>query len=233
MSRRNCPSLCATQGELRASQELAAVRGDPLALHVFLRRMPKGADLHGHLHSAVYAETLIRNAIDDKLCVDQAVHSFAKPQSVAGDGPVCGDGAVPAATAYKDQRLYDALMRGFVPSEGVTGHDHLFGAFKKFGGTDPSHTGDWLDEVANRAAAQNMQYLELMATPTWHRLDTITKDMSYDGNLETLRNVLLGKGLAEDIPAARQFWDDAEAKRRERERCETADATPGCKVALR
>jgi adenosine deaminase len=226
------------QGELRASKELAAVRGDPLALHVFLKRMPKGADLHSHLHSAVYAEMLIRNAIEDKLCVDEAAHSFAKPQSVADDGPVCGEGAVPAATAYKDQRLYDGLvdafsMRGFVPSEGVTGHDHFFGAFQKFGGIDPGHTGDWLDEVANRAAGQNMQYLELMATPTWHRLDTITKDMSFSEDLNALREALLAKGLTEDIPAARKFWDDAEAKRRERGRCETAEATRGCKVALR
>jgi adenosine deaminase len=226
------------QAELRASRELAAVRGDPLALHVFLKRMPKGADLHSHLHSAVYAETLIRNAIDDKLCVDEAKFSFAKPQSILDDAPLCAAGAVPAATAYKDQRLYNGLidafsMRGFVPSEGVTGHDHFFGAFQKFGGTNPSHTGEWLDEVANRAAGQNMQYLELIATPTWNRLDTITKDMSYDENLEELRETLLAKGLAEDIPAARKFWDDAEAKRRERGRCETAEATPGCKVALR
>jgi adenosine deaminase len=78
--------------------------------------------------------------------------------------------AVPAANAYKDLRLYNGLidafsMRGFVPSEGVTGHDHFFGAFTKFGGVDPSHTGEWLDEVAGRAASQNTQYLELMATP--------------------------------------------------------------------
>ena len=37
--------------------------------------------------------------------------------------PVCGEGAVPAADVYKDQRLYNGLidafsMRGFVPSEG-------------------------------------------------------------------------------------------------------------------
>jgi Adenosine deaminase len=44
---------------------------------------------------------------------------------------------------------------------------------------------------------------------------------------------LLAKGLAEDIPAARKFWDDAEAKRRERGSCETAEAAQGCKVVLR
>ena len=29
------------------------------------------------------------------------------------------------------------------------------------------HAGEWLDEVATRAAAQNEQYLEIMQTPTF------------------------------------------------------------------
>ena len=126
----------------------------------------------------------IRDAVEDELCVNEAAHAFAKPQAVGEGGPVCGEGAVPAANVYKDLRLYDGLidafsMRGFVPAEGVTGHDHFFDAFTKFGGLDPSHTGEWLDELAGRAASQNTQYLELMATPTWHRLDDITKDVTY------------------------------------------------------
>lgn len=32
--------------ELRAAKALDAIRGDPLALYAFLKRMPKGADLH-------------------------------------------------------------------------------------------------------------------------------------------------------------------------------------------
>ena len=44
----------------RTMQELERVRDNPLALRDFLKRMPKGADLHNHLHSAVYAETFIR-----------------------------------------------------------------------------------------------------------------------------------------------------------------------------
>lgn len=224
--------------EHRASRELETVRSDPLALHVFLKRMPKGADLHSHLHSAVYAETLIADAIDDKLCVDTSAHSFVKPDAIKADAPVCKDGSVPAAAVYKDQQLYNQLidafsMRGFVPSEGETGHDHFFGAFQKFGGTDPDHTGEWLQEVANRAATQNIQYLELMATPTWNRLDTITEAMTYGGDLAALRDALLAKGLFEDLPAARKFWDDAEAKRRALGRCGEPGEAPGCKVELR
>ncbi len=227
-----------SQAELHAAKTLDELRGDPLALHDFLKRMPKGGELHSHLHSAVFAETLIRDAIDDKLCVDVAAHAFAKPQGSGSDAPVCAEGAVPAATVYKDQRLYDGLidafsMRGFVASEGDTGHDHFFGAFKKFGGVDPGHTGEWLDEVATRAARQNMQYLELMATPTWRLLDSITKDVAWREDLQGLRRDLLAKGLADDIPGARQFWDQAETKRRELGRCGDAGEAPGCKVVLR
>src|SRR5262245_40296822 len=94
------------------------------------------------------AETLIQDAIEDKLCVDVAGHAFDRRQ-VAGDSPRAGvQGTVPAAAVLKDQQLYDGLidafsMRGFNTPEGDTGHDH---AFTKFGGTDPSHTGEWLDE---------------------------------------------------------------------------------------
>jgi adenosine deaminase len=226
------------QAELSAAKELDTIRGDPLALYAFLKRMPKGADLHSHLHSAVFAETLIRDGAEDRLCVNEAAHAFAKPQSIGDDAPVCGEGAVPAGNVYKDQRLYNALidafsMRGFVPSEGVTAHDHFFGAFTKFGGVDPSHTGEWLDEVADRAASQNMQYLELMATPTWNRLDDITKDVVWREDLKGLREELLAKGLADDVPGARAFWDRAEALRQERGRCGEPDEASGCKVALR
>jgi adenosine deaminase len=224
--------------ELRAAKVLADLRGDPLALHEFLKRMPKGADLHIHLHGAVFAETLIKEAIEDKLCVDEAAHAFAKPQSTTGDAPGCEEGAVPAAKVLQIRPLYNGLidafsMRNFVASEGESGQDHFFGAYTKFGGVDPSHTGEWLDEVAGRAAAQNMQYLELMATPTWNRLNFITKDVAWREDLADLRQELLAKGLTEDIPAARQFWDDAEAKRRALGQCGQQDETPGCKVALR
>jgi len=229
------------EGELRASKELDAVRGDPLALREFLKRMPKGADLHNHLDGAVYAETFIRVGGEDGLCVDPAAKAFTKSQPIksgAEPAPVCEAGDVPAADIPKNQRLYDDLidsfsMRGFVPSEGVTAHDHFFGTFAKFGGTDPRHTGEFLHEVTTRAAAQNEQYLELMETPTWHRLNDITKDMTWRDDLGALRDELLAKGLAGDLPAARAFWDEAEAVRHARGRCGEADEAPACKVATR
>jgi len=39
----------------RTTQALEHIRSEPLALRDFLKRMPKGADLHSHLSGAVYA----------------------------------------------------------------------------------------------------------------------------------------------------------------------------------
>ncbi len=53
-------------------------RGNPLALRAFLVDMPKGAELHYHLGGGVYAETWIRDAVDDHLCVNLATSSLVK-----------------------------------------------------------------------------------------------------------------------------------------------------------
>ena len=102
--------------------------------------------------------------------MDPAKNAFDQHHPATGAAPQCEPGKVPAATVYKDLRLYNGLIdsfstRGFVPSEGETGHDHFFGAFKKFGVIDPRHTGAWLDEVVGRAADQNEQYLPARETP--------------------------------------------------------------------
>ena len=228
-------------GAERTAQTLERIRAEPLALRDFLKRMPKGADLHSHLSGAVYAETHIRDAIADGLCVDQDAKAFAKSQPVIASAelePVCEQDQVPATALPKNQRLYNGLvdsfsMRGFVPSGGITGHDHFFDAFAKFGGTDPRHTGEWVDEVAARAAGQNIQYLELMVTPTWRRLNTITKGMTWREDLKSLKDELMAKGLLDDIPAARAFLDEADALRRDRGRCGTSDESPACQVVTR
>jgi len=117
----NEPEKQASAAE-RTAQELELARTNPLALHDFLKRMPKGADPHNHLDGAVYAETFIRVGAEDELCVDTTAKAFSKSQPTEAGSepqPVCEAGDVPAAEAYKNQRLYDGLvdsfsMRGFV-----------------------------------------------------------------------------------------------------------------------
>jgi len=227
--------------EQRAARALEVARGNPLELRAFLVRMPKGADLHNHLAGAVYAESRLRAGAEDNLCVDLATLSFFKTQAMTRGippQPVCGEGKTAAAEAFKDQHLYDALvdafsMRSFVPSAGVSAHDHFFDAFAKFGGTDKRHTGEWLDEVATRAAAQNEQYLELMETPDFSRTASIARDLGWREDLAQLRTDLLARGLRDDVAVALGHLDQAEAVRRVHEHCGQLNETSACRVQLR
>ena len=222
-----------TEGERRGTLNLEAARANPLQLRNLLKKMPKGADLHNHLSGAVYAESWIRAAAEDQLCVNLSSLSFSR----AGDAG-CGNSKVPAAEAYKDQHLFDALvdafsMRGFVPSPGVTAHVHFFDAFAKFGGTSHGHLGEWLDEVATRADAQNEQYLELMHTPEFGHAATLANEIGWREDAGQFRALLLARGLRDEVTTARAEIDQAEAGRRQRERCGQADASSACRVEIR
>jgi len=235
------PSAKQTAGEQYTERSFQAARANPLALRHFLRDMPKGADLHNHLGGAVYAESWIRAAVEDHLCVNVASLSFVKPQAPsdsASPQSACDTGKVPAVQAYRDQHLYDALvdafsMRGFVPSPGVTGHDHFFDTFSKFGGTDPRHMGEWLDEVATRASAQNEQYLELMHTPDFSRSAAIAREVGWRDDFGQFRDALLTAGLAKNVDVGRKDLDEAEALRKQREHCGQPEETPACRIQIR
>lgn len=238
------------EGERRGRLNLEAARANPLQLRNLLKKMPKGADLHNHLSGAVYAESWIYAAAEDRLCVNLASLSFANPAA----GASCGGNEVAAANAYKGvapidvpagspygqsgEHLYDALidafsMRGFVPSPGVTGHDHFFDTFAKFGGTSHRHLGEWLDEVATRADVQNEQYLELMHTPDFGHAATIAVELGWQEDLGQFRETLLARGLRDEVSTAKAEIDQAEALRRQREHCERAGASSACRVEIR
>jgi adenosine deaminase len=227
--------------EQRTAQAFEKVRANPLELRAFLERMPKGGDLHNHLDGAVYAESYIRAGAEDYLCVVLASMSFAKPQLVTRTDPpraACADGQVPAAQALTDQHLYDALidafsMRGFLPSSGVTAHDHFFDTFAKFAAVVLPHSGEWLDEIATRAAAQNEQYIETMVVPDFTHTAALAQKIGWREDLGSLRQDLLAAGLRDDIAVVRAELDEAERTRNALERCGQTNQAAACGVRIR
>jgi adenosine deaminase len=248
-------------GELRAARAFDSAHTDKanaLALQAFLARMPKGADLHMHLSGAIYAETFLRDAAVDKLCVDPKALRLVKNTGSSDAGPDCPEGDVSAASVFQNQRLYDSLvdafsMRGFVPSAGMSGHDQFFATFDRFGSLDKSHAGEWLDEVATRAAAQNEQYLEVMQTPSFFELAPLWTKLGWPagatGNatenaagdatgttraeLDALRTKLLAGGLRNEVALDVKEFDEALATREKIERCGQPTASPACAVKIR
>src|SRR5579871_29088 len=227
---KKAPVANSASAEQRTAQAYEAARQNPLELEAFLRRMPKATDLHYHFPGGIYAESWIRDAAADGLCVDLATHAFVKPP------PACGAGQAPAAQAFTDQHLYDTLinafsMRSFVPTPGWSGHDQFFSTFDRFyGAINQKHAGEWLDEVASRAAAQNEQYLELMDTPDFGHAAKIAYQIGWKDDLGQLREALLARGLRDEVAPARARLDAMEASRSKIERCGTPDESSACKI---
>jgi adenosine deaminase len=230
------PSSHNASGEIRAARAYnSAVKAGPLGLQAFLADFPKGADLHVHLSGAVYAETFVRDAAEDGICVDPAALKFAPPPCT---------GKLMAATEFSGNispanqdiynRLIDSLsMRSFVPTAGFDGHDQFFGTFGRFSGLSKSHVGEWVDEVASRSAAENQQYLELMETPPFGHARTIAEQVGWNPDLAKMRQALLDHGVLDEVAADREHVRGAEAQRYRIEHCETSLATPACKVQIR
>ena len=206
-----------------------ASRG-PAALHAFLEDFPKGADLHVHLSGAVYAETFLKDAAEDGLCADKVALKLAKPPCV-GKQLVAVKELLGKMTP-EDQDLYDRLvdgfsMRSFVATPSFSGHDEFFSTFARFGLLNKSHEGEWVDEVASRAAAQNQQYLELMETPPFGHAAQVAHAIGWIPDMAKMRQALLDKGVLDEVGVDRDDVKAAEAGRRELEHCGAGQATTG------
>jgi adenosine deaminase len=222
--------------EAATARKFATIRTQPLALEAFLRQMPKGGDLHNHLSGAIYAESYMRWAVEDQLCVVVATFTVAAgPCDAAAGKP-------PASAVMQNSVLYNQTidawsMRTWPP--GVNGHHHFFQAFAKFGAVSASHAGDMLAEVTSHAAAEHVSYLELMITPDGDVSTRLGREAGWPGGTSgpaefgQLRQKLLASAWADVLARAKQRIDAAEARRREVLKCGSPGADAGCLVTVR
>ncbi|MCQ8240110.1 adenosine deaminase family protein [Rhizosaccharibacter radicis] len=232
----------AASSETSAAALLDRLVAEPARARVFLRAMPKGADLHNHLSGAVYAENYLRWATESGLCVQVDTRTLSKPP--------CADGRRPLADVLREtpalgNTLIDAMsMRDFTPEPDrpapnnlslgdASGHDHFFATFARFDEASTGHVGEMMAEAANRAAEDNISYLELMWYPRvresaagglkhpWHGNDFAADARELDGDIPTL--------LAE----ARADTDAAEKRMHEVLGCDGPAPQPGCRVTVR
>lgn len=218
--------------ELRTAQALENAKANTGALYSFLRQMPKGGDLHNHITGAVYAESLVRFAIDSGMCIDRT--SLA-----AGPAP-CNEKQVPAKELAGDMVLYRNVidnwsMRGAAQSN-RKGHDHFFDTFYKFGAATNGHMGEILAEVVNRAAEGNVQYLELMTTADSAQSIGLGSKIGWDDDFAKMRERMLAGGISDLVAKSRKNLDQWEAEKDQLLRCKDANAgnrAPGCAVTVR
>ncbi|PYY22097.1 MAG: adenosine deaminase [Acidobacteria bacterium] len=230
------PLFFAQTPEQRTSNYLESIRKSPPLLAAFLREMPKGGDLHNHLIGAIYAESYLQFAVNDKLCIDQKHLTFAQPP--------CDESRdiVPAERLTSDPTLYrlmiDALsMRDFVPysmpGSSESAEDHFFQTFGRFVAVANAHTGETLAEVASRAGHQNESYLE-MTVGFDRNSGAIGSKTAWSDNFDEQREKLNAAGIQSAVAGVLKILNDAEAEKDRVLGCpEAAHTDPGCKVTIR
>ena len=221
--------------EQRASHYLESVRHSPPLALAFLREMPKGGDLHNHLGGAIYAEDLIDYAALDKLCLDRATMS-----AVAGECDSTCDGAAakpPIECGRHDPALYNTIidawsMRNWERGR-ESGHDHFFATFFRFDLATRNHMGEATARAMERAAADHLQYLELMHTIGGMQSAKLGSRLGFNSNFATMRDKFLAGGLKDAVAAAREELNKEGTVIQKELACGTPSALPACDVTLR
>jgi adenosine deaminase/adenosine deaminase CECR1 len=215
--------------EQRTARYYESLRSRPPQLFAFLRRMPKGGDLHNHLSGGIYAENYVQWAADAGLCVNQTTLAFATCDQSANQ--VAASTALMNAVLYR--QLIDALSMRNWELSGQSGHDHFFDAFAKFGAVSFSKTGAMIAESATRAARGHVRYLELMFTTDGGLASRIGNQVGWQGNAEQTLAKLKEAGIGDAPVQSKKNLAAAEQEKDRLLRCGTAEADPGCGVTIR
>ena len=228
-------SAAAQTPEQRAARHLDSVRHQPSLLLAFLTEMPKGGDLHNHLAGAIYAESFIDFAADNGFCVDRTTSVLIAPPCDSSCDKFASKPAV--SCAYGDQVLYNSMvdawsMRNWERNED-SAHDHFFATFDKFQLAMINHVGDSLAEAASQAAADHLQFLELMITADDMQSAQLGAKFGWDDDFGRMRQKLLAGGLEGIAASTSKKLDSDEAKMRSTLKCGTAQADAGCNLTVR
>lgn len=214
----------------KAAQWFERNRNRPPKIRAFLKKMPKGGDIHTHVSGAVYAESYLKWAADEKRCVNPETGVISgetvEPCGLASE--------VPVANAFKDSELYGNLvdklsLRNLAFSE-QSGHDQFFEAFAKF---NAGSKAQMIAELSNRAARQNISYLEIMLSAGKKHSKRFSKQVPFNGDIADTYNKLITAGMKSTIASGQQEVASHEAKAQALLGCGTANAQAGCAVERR
>jgi len=138
----------------------------------------------------------------------------------------------------KDAQFKDAIvdnwsMRHFDYNQGQSGHDHFFATFSKFGAVTGNHHGEIYSEVAQRAAAENEIYLELLATVDNNESGKLGSALGWDPDFDKMRAKLLAANFDKIISHMTTNLNTDEAKTRAILACDSNQPKPGCQVKIR
>lgn len=126
-------------------------------LITFLRKMPKGGDLHNHVSGATYSEYILESAEENNLYYDLDTNLFVSKSE--NENQIDIDD-LKSDSDHLSQFLDNYSMRGYYPNT-TNGHDQFFDTFKYINSSNRTEN-EMIFEIAKRNIYENVNYLELM-----------------------------------------------------------------------
>lgn len=206
------------------------IKSDPNTLYAFMKKMPKGGELHYHLAGGAYPETMIDLIANENYCIDW------KSQTVTKRAETClhenARQLLSAPEAY--QNLIEAWsFKNFFPGK-KSGHDHFFETFYKFGTAVSEFRPELLAKVMLRAANQHEQYMEIIILPDNARSAGFGKDISSIEGFESKRNTLLSNpAFKNNIHQSAVISTNILNQAREILGCEQQSSKPVCQLTIK
>lgn len=212
------------------------LRGEANSLESFVRRMPKGGDLHSHTSGAITTEKLIQWGSEDGACVH--------PDTLVASNP-CAAGTVPLSSAPPGSALYQRVLQAW-SMEAFDGpllaaHQHFFDSFGKFGAVQlDSRNDDSYADVMSAAGRHGQLYLELLqgfgsgAGAAIARSVFLPEDAWDEATLLARRQQIIAHpSFAPAIAAQAASIANTFAGARQLMGCDGASPDPGCGVEVR
>ncbi len=158
---------CLQAQEARVGAYFQKIRKNEAELTAFISQMPKGADLHNHYTGAVYAETYIDWMLKADCCVNPQTLEIASPGNcppapfvkLSDLRATLGSGGF---DAFKQKLIRFWSTKEYDQLHDEVREDHFFSAFGRFGPVSGLNYGVGLQELKERAKAENVSYIELM-----------------------------------------------------------------------
>lgn len=236
-ARAEAPAIVSAQREAAVAAIMARAARDPGELRLFLHAMPKGGDLHDHLSGALFAEDMIDWAGRKGLCVKADTTGFTQPPCAPGTQAASLGQTAPERYGHLVDSLSTRGWQAGVDAGAVDGHDQFFATFARF---DPAVEGSEaaaMVALRRQAAREGVLYLELIHNPPALLQAGLQAGLSapaepLDANGLDAFFAREAPHLAAMVPAMRQQIDAEEAQARTTQACGTAQAEPGCAVAV-
>ncbi|MCC5792260.1 MAG: adenosine deaminase [Legionellaceae bacterium] len=208
------------------------VRDNPNALYAFLKKMPKGGELHYHLAGGAYPESMLRLAAEDNaFCI--RTHDY----SVYKDAENCR--GIRTTELPQQPELYQRLlrawsMRDFIPGNHRSPHDHFFASFMKFIPVLTDYRAPLLADVVQRAGDQHVLYMEIMDIPDDARsVEYAPADFSLENMAQAREQLLADAGFRANVQTTIQRATQSIAQSRQWLACESHPDSAACQVEVK